>query len=97
MTYPNPTNKIVHLEAYRARRCRKARPLEWDGSAVLYSLRFRVTVRNTRELVLLCEKHHLEPDALGLVQTDAEWWSSNVEHGYPVRIPSRLLCVYFSA
>jgi hypothetical protein len=97
MPAPTPTNKVVHLEAYRARRHRATRPLEWDGSAALYSRRFRVTIRNTRELVLLCEKHHLEPDALGLVQTDAEWWSSNEERGYPVRIPSRLLCVYFSA
>jgi hypothetical protein len=88
-------NKVVHLEAYRARRARRPQRLEWDGSAALYSRRFGVTIRDTRELVLLCEKHHLEPDALGLVEADAEW-GSNEERG-PVRIPSRLLCVYFSA
>jgi hypothetical protein len=87
-------NKVVHLEAYRARRARRLQRLEWDGSAALYSRRFGVTIRDTRELVLLCEKHHLEPDALGLIRGDAEW-SSDEDHGYPVSIPPRVLSVYF--
>jgi hypothetical protein len=86
------TAQVVCLKAFRARR----RRIEWDGVAPLYSRRFAVTVRNTRELSLLCEKHRLEPEALGLVVSQVEWSPGGVSAS-PVRIPSRLLCVYFSA
>jgi hypothetical protein len=84
--------QVVCLQTYCSRRTR----IDWDGVAPLYSRRFAVTIRNTRELSLLCEEHRLDPDALGLVVSDIEWNVRDVI-AYPVRIPSRLLSVYFSA